>query len=107
MFKTHRTFDLTTGVKNKSIAVFNNLENTGELRVIYHKTTVFSYFVGDDEVMLRDGGYDTVSTRIVINQALSELGHSGILLERIKGTTMLNINGKREEWLGYKELILK
>lgn len=38
MFKVHRSFNLTTGVKNNTIAVVNNEDG---ITVVYHKTPVF------------------------------------------------------------------
>jgi hypothetical protein len=69
MFKTHRTYDLSTGVKNNSIAVLNNSKG---LFVTYHKTTVYEQ--QGKKITLRSGGWDTISTRAVINRALEAMG---------------------------------
>lgn len=83
MFKTHRTFDLSTGLKGTTIAVVND---GARLDVIYHKTCVVSK--RGKTITLRNGGWDTVSTRIVISQALSEM-RAGVWIERYKGETVL------------------
>lgn len=67
MFKTHRTFELTNGVKNNSIAVV--ITGT-ETCVLYHNTTVFRHVHKTNKVYLNDGGWNTISTKIVINRAL-------------------------------------
>ena len=79
MFGVHRNFDLTTGVKNKTICVINDAPNL--THVIYHKTIVFTHHKkrsaslnSTGVITLRTGGYDTVSTRIVINNCLSKTG---------------------------------
>ena len=83
MFKTHRTYELTTGVKNNTIAVFNNCTET---LVLYHKTLVVHYQPRYKRIILRDGGWDTISTRAVINQALSQLPTNAQLIrKRVKG----------------------
>lgn len=83
MFKVHRTFTLSTGVKNASIAV---VADGSRVDVIYHKTLVVSK--RGKTVTLRNGGWDTISTRAVINQALRELG-TPYRLDRKKGVTVL------------------
>lgn len=83
MFKTHRTYDLTTGVKSSTIAVFNQGK---VLTVIYHKTPVV--IKAGSTIVLNNGGWDTVSTRAVINRALSLLAPNTFLVrKRIKGET--------------------
>jgi hypothetical protein len=92
MFKVHRSFTLSTGVKNNSIAV---VVTPVETTVVYHNTVVFKFDSGTKAVTIRNGGYDTISTRTVINRALAEIG-SEFSLVRIKGETMLQretING--------------
>lgn len=83
MFKAHRSYDLTTGVKSKTIAVFNS---GSKIRVLYHKTIVV--YASKRQIILDNGGWDTVSTRHVINTALYELG-SSYRLVRNKGKTKL------------------
>lgn len=85
MFKVHRTFDLSTGVKNNSIAV---LDTPNRVAVIYHQTLVVHFNKDKKVFVIRNGGYDTVSTRIVINRALFLL-NCGMYLERRKGETVL------------------
>ena len=68
MFKTHRTFDLSTGVKNNTIAVVHGKT----LTVVYHKTIVVERT--GKKITLRDGGWETISTRHVINNALRQMG---------------------------------
>lgn len=78
MFKTHRTYCLTTGVKNNTIAVFcDGVKDT--VKVIYHKTIVVD--ANKKKIKLNNGGWDTISTRTVINRALEEL-NSDYRLER-------------------------
>lgn len=74
MFKTHRTFDLTTGVKNATISVVNT---TQAIYVVYHKTLVFSYNRKTNKIHLDNGGWNTISTRTVINNALSQVDGFG------------------------------
>lgn len=92
MFKTHRTYDLQTGVKNNTIAVINDAK---KLSVIYHKTIVFeakhNMRYGWD-ITLRNGGWDTVSTRAVINRALEQICYTSTYLTRKKGQTFLSQN---------------
>jgi hypothetical protein len=104
MFKTHRTFDLTTGVKNKTIAVF--ADDFGNVKVLYHKTIVFDYDSKFNRVKLSNGGWDTVSTRIVINNALSKLGQHDVFLERKKNETFLNLKGERYPFVSDYKLFL-
>lgn len=88
MFATHRSFTLETGVKNSSIAVLNTPTRTGcEVSVIYHKTVVVQ--TKGSKIILANGGWDTVSTRAVINRALAELGTPATFLYRKKGQTYL------------------
>lgn len=103
MFKIHRTFDLSTGVKNNSIAVISDAAST---IVIYHNTRVF--VATKKCITLYNGGWDTISTRTVINNALSKIGHAdGVFLERIKGVTMINIRGKRQVFESGFKLVAK
>lgn len=86
MFKTHRTYDLSTGVKNNSIAVLNNI---GTVYVTYYKTVVFFAKLkrakGTWEVTMDNGGWDTISTKIVINRALEQIaGFNGSRIEKKK-----------------------
>ena len=100
MFKVHRSFTLSTGIKNSSIAVVNDGEF---IVVVYHKTRVVEK--RRDKVIISDGGWDTVSTRMVINQALSELG-SDAYLYRKKGRTMLHYNGVNTDFQGIASIRL-
>lgn len=73
MFKTHRTYDLSTGVKNNAIAVFNDQKT---IRVVYHKTTVVTAKTlknGKMKVLLNSGGWSTLSTAIVMTRALIQI----------------------------------
>lgn len=103
MFKTHRTFDLTTGVKSKTIAVFRDAD---AVSVVYHKTTVFKAYRSGC-VELNNGGWDTVSTRAVINQALSESGLLTSFLFRKKNVTYLTHDGVTSEFKGMAQLNAK
>lgn len=99
MFKTHRTFNLTPGMKNNSIAVFHAAPILG---VLYHQTQVVTAKESKDfiyrTVEIRDGGYDTISTRIVINNALSQIpGFGGYCLSRKKNKTWLLILVKNSD----------
>ncbi len=94
MFKTHRTYELTTGVKNNTIAV---VAKSNLIEVLYHETIVVTAVRKKSkdgfkwEVALSNGGWDTVSTKAVINRALEQIpGYEGYYLSRIKGVTMLN-----------------
>jgi hypothetical protein len=87
MFKTHRTFDLTQGVKNASIAVVLNPYKT---QVIYHKTVVVTYNHSTDTLELDNGGWDTISTRAVINRALDQLPLGFKLIRNKKKETELH-----------------
>lgn len=69
MFRTHKTFNLSTGLKSPTIAVVNT---TAKVFVVYHSTIVCE--ATPKTVTLRDGGWDTISTRYVINTALERLG---------------------------------
>lgn len=88
MFKTHRTYDLSTGVKGNTLAVLNTGTTTA---VVYHRTTVV--LKRGRSVKLSNGGWDTVSTRIVINRALEQMAASACHLYREKGQTLLAQNG--------------
>ena len=88
MFKTHRTFDLSTGVKNNSIAVINKPNG---LFVVYHNTIVLEKH--GKTITLRNGGWDTISTRAVINRALQNCCTSIARVYRKKGQTILEKNG--------------
>jgi hypothetical protein len=84
MFKTHRTYNLTTGVKNNSIAVVSKPHT---IDVLYHKTIVVhaELIKGRWLVVLNNGGWDTISTRAVINRALEQIpGHEESRIERKK-----------------------
>jgi len=77
MFGVHKNFDLTTGVKNNTICVINDAPNL--VKVVYHKTIVFTHHKKHSAsinptglITLRTGGYDTISTRLVINRALEQ-----------------------------------
>ena len=100
MFNTHRTYTLSTGVKNNSIAVFNDLRT---VRVLYHRTVVFEKT--PKTVTIRDGGWDTVSTRLVINRALENSG-LGFRLYRIKGKTYINDQDTENLFTGTKRIKL-
>lgn len=85
MFKTHRTYQLTTGVKNNTIAV---AEAGRATLVVYHNTIVV--LATKTRVHIRNGGWDTVSTRIVINRALEQIpGFRCFHLAKHKGATWL------------------
>lgn len=99
MFKIHRSFDLSPGVKNNSIAVAR-IGSLGMILVTYHETVVVEANTKKNRITLRSGGWDTVSTRTVINQALSELGLNSIFLYRKKGVTMLAGAGKDRVFSG-------
>lgn len=87
MFSTHRTFSLTTGVKSATIAIFSKPK---EVAVLYHQTVVVE--ARASTITLRDGGWDTVSTRHVINQALHELGVRTRLIRHKKQTLICSID---------------
>lgn len=99
MFKTHRTYDLKTGVKNNTIAVFN--DDNG-IRVVYHETCVVN--ANNGRVRIKNGGWDTVSTRAVINRALEQICSASAFLFRKKNKTYLNHNGVITEFNGIAEL---
>lgn len=84
MFAQHRTYRLTTGLKGSTIAVIRH--SARNLSVLYHSTIVLR--VKGSQVLLDNGGWDTISTRHVINTALSELRLGQ--LTRHKGITYLN-----------------
>lgn len=96
MFKTHRTFTLETGVKSNSIAVFNQGK---AIIVLYHKTPVA--IIAGSTLVLNNGGWDTVSTRAVMNRVLELVTDSGtpeafdlrIRLVRKRGKTFLEQAG--------------
>jgi len=98
MFNTHRTYSLSTGVKNNTIAV---ISDPRRIKVIYHKTEVFEARLTPTgwTITLRNGGWDTVSTRIVINRALEQLCGTPTYLERRKNETYLVHNGLRESFV--------
>jgi hypothetical protein len=104
MFKTHRTYDLTTGVKNNSIAVMGDA--AGNTKVMYHKTIVFTYVADTQEIILNNGGWDTVSTRAVINRALEEIGHHARLFRK-KGETRIGDSTYSEPFTGFSRFNLK
>jgi hypothetical protein len=88
MFKKYRSFTLDQGVKTPSLAV---VCHAGYIMVLLHDTLVFSAKEGKNRkwiATLNNGGYDTVSTRLVINQALKCLWNLDCYdLRRIKGNT--------------------
>lgn len=88
MFAIHRNFSLSTGIKGTTIAVVNTGVN---IFVVYHKTLVVEK--RGRTVTLRNGGWDTVSTRHVINNCLSEICSSECYLFRKRGETFLTQNG--------------
>ena len=105
MFNTHRNYTLSTGVKNNTIAVLN-WSGGKNIAVIYHRTPVVQK--AGRNVVITNGGWDTLSTRTVINRALDQIpGFQGCYLERRKGKTLLNRFGKREEFTGTATLRLK
>lgn len=102
MFKTHRTFELTTGVKNNTIAV---LSTNNVVSVLYHKTVVVEYNYNTRTLKLDNGGWDTVSTRAVIANAIGQLGFK-FQRNRKKENLILDNDGKLiAEFNGY--LIVK
>lgn len=86
MFKIHRSFELTPGVKNNSIAVYHN---EGSIGVLYHKTQVFHATRlknGSYKITLRSGGWPTISTAIVMTTALERIpGFQNARVSRKKG----------------------
>lgn len=90
MFKTYRTFNLNTGVKNKKLAVVGTPKETF---VVLHETIVVHQ--KGNKVTLNNGGWDTVSTRLVINKALVELG-SKYYLYRSKHVTYIGSYNNNE-----------
>ena len=88
MFKTHRSYDLETGVKNNSIAVLNRGKN---VYVTYHKTLVVKKI--GRTVTLDNGGWNTISTKMVQNRALELICSSVCNLYKVKGVMMLTQNG--------------
>ena len=97
MFKTHRTYTLRTGVKNNAIAVLN-WNNGQNVCVIYHSTPVVQK--EGKKIVITNGGWDTVSTRAVINRALEQMCASKAYLFRKRGVTMLHHNGMETEFNG-------
>ncbi len=104
MFNTNRTYLLTTGVKSKSLAVI--CSSHGGVSVIQHKTVVFSLSASGKRVIIQNGGWDTVSTRITINRALKQApGFEGWSLRRVKGKTMVYCQEKAvSPFHGFMEL---
>lgn len=88
MFKIHRTFDLSTGIKNPCIAVVND---GSRISVLLHKTVVLEK--RGRTVTLRNGGWDTLSTRLVINRGLEQVAATHAYVYRSKGQTVLAQNG--------------
>lgn len=83
MFKVRRSFNLSTGVKNNTIAVFNQGR---AVIVLYHCTPVV--IKAGKLIQLNNGGWDTVSTRAVINRALEQMAPNTYLVrKRRKGET--------------------
>lgn len=87
MFKIHRTFDLSTGTKSKTISVVNTPYG---LFVVYHKTVVFE--IVKKTITLRNGGWDTVSTRLVIDQCFRQMGIRIHLIRRKNQTFVVNLD---------------
>jgi hypothetical protein len=97
MFKTHRNFELTNGVKSKSIAVFKNHKKTA---VLYHETIVVEETCNSKNTTLKldNGGWDTVSTRYVINTALRQMPlFNKAHLYRKKGKTYFSFGSEKSE----------
>lgn len=88
MFKKHRNYNLETGTKGSAIAIFNQGKR---IAVVYHQTIVVQKI--GRKVTLDNGGWDTISTRHVINRALEQMATSVCYLYRKKGQTMLTQNG--------------
>lgn len=85
MFNTHRTYDLTTGIKGKTIAVY---VGDTETAVIYHNTVVVRWHHKRNKVYLSNGGWDTISTRFVINRAIAQIpGFQSYYIERKSKTS--------------------
>lgn len=84
MFQKYRSYSLSNGVKTKALAVFND---GSEISVMLHRTVVVQKSAAGT-VTLRDGGWDTISTRTVINTALRELAPGWSVVRR-KGATYL------------------
>ncbi len=93
MFKNYRSYSLSTGVKTKGLAVISTATVT---QVLLHKTIVVEKH--GRTVTLRNGGYDTVSTRTVINRALEQMAASECYVFRKKGKTYLTQNGVTQEF---------
>lgn len=99
MFKKHRTYSLTTGIKAPMIAVFADQMS---IQVLLHSTVVVEASLLDMDreysVVVRNGGWDTISTRIVINRALEQIpGFHDTRIVRHKGETMVQYaDGSRE-----------
>ena len=90
MFQKSRNYTLSQGVKSPSIAVFRDSTLT---QVLYHRTIVLQEEGG--HVRINTGGWDTVSTRIVINRALDQIPGKDAALVREKGVTWLYLDGSR------------
>lgn len=94
MFKVHRSYDFSTGVKNNSIAVINDTRTT---KVIYHKTVVFEHTRNPCKstavITLRTNGWDTVSTRAVINRALENTGVDWRVVRKAGKSILKETNG--------------
>lgn len=90
MFKVHRSFDLSTGVKSNSIAV---LHRDKLLAVTYHKTVVVER--KGKTITLRDGGWKTISTRHVINNTLRQMGLRMHLESKLVRTTGVKPDGTK------------
>jgi hypothetical protein len=74
MFKNYRRYELSQGVKSARLAVFSD---AWRIQVLLHKTVVvdavFNRRTKAWEVTLDHGGWDTISSRLVINQALCQM----------------------------------
>lgn len=95
MFKVHKSYNLYTGVKNNTIAV---LCHGADIFVTYHSTVVFHYNDNTRLIQLNNGGWDTLSTRLVINRALSEI-NADAYMYREKGNTMLRVKEDVSEFI--------
>jgi predicted RNase H-like nuclease (RuvC/YqgF family) len=94
MFKNYREFSLSTGVKTARLAVINTGRNVS---VLLHKTVVVEK--RGRVVTLRNGGWDTISTRIVINRALEQIASTHAYVCRQKGETFLYQNGVKKPFI--------
>lgn len=89
MFQSYRQYSLTQGVKTKALAVFSTASET---IVLLHQTPVVHAKRRGQKysIQLRNGGWDTLSTRIVINRALSQIpGADRYYISRDKGETIV------------------